>query len=70
MQDNFLFSLKSNAFWPILIAHLFLHDFLHLFIWYADNTVRPLTLYSTKIATVAQIPLEKTTFVELQSKCG
>jgi hypothetical protein len=44
----FLFSIKSYDFWPVLMAHLLLHDFLHLFIYDAAKTVRPLTSYSTK----------------------
>jgi hypothetical protein len=50
----FLFSLKSYKFWLILIAHLLLHDFLHLFIYDASKKVCPLISYSTKIATAAQ----------------
>jgi hypothetical protein len=34
----FLFSLKSYDFWPVLMAHLLLHDFLHLFIYDAAKT--------------------------------
>jgi hypothetical protein len=44
----FLFSLQCYDFWPVLMAHLLLHDFLHLFIYDAAKTVRPLTSYSTK----------------------
>ena len=29
----FLFSLDSYDFWPILMANLLLHDFLHIFIY-------------------------------------
>ncbi len=31
-----------------LLAHLLLHDFLHLFMYDAAKTVSPLTAYSTK----------------------
>ncbi len=36
------------------MADLLLHDFLHLFLYDAAKMVRPLTSYTTKIATSAQ----------------
>jgi hypothetical protein len=55
LKTIFLFSLKFYDFWPVLMANLLLHDFLHLFICDAAETICPLTSCSTKIATAAQI---------------
>jgi hypothetical protein len=35
----FLYSLKPYDIWSVLMAHLLLHDFLHLFMYDAGNTV-------------------------------
>jgi hypothetical protein len=50
------FSPKFFSIWPILMADLLLHNFLHLLMHDAAQTDRPLILYSTKTATGAQPP--------------